>query len=128
MKENEIATILVDACITIHRELGPGIFESIYEEILYTELKLAGIEVERQVPINVYWKGVKLEIGFRADLILEKKVVVELKSVEHIIPVHKKQVMTYLKLTGLKLGLLLNFNSALMKDGIVRLVNGLEEV
>jgi len=128
MKENDIATILVDACINIHRELGPGIFESVYEEILYTELIWAGIKVKRQVPVDVYWRRVKMDIGFRADLIIEEKVLVELKSVEHIVAVHKKQVMTYLKLTGLKLGMLLNFNSALMKDGIYRLVNELEEV
>jgi len=128
MKENDIATILVDACINIHRELGPGIFESVYEEILYTELIWAGIKVKRQVPVDVYWRRVKMDIGFRADLIIEEKVLVELKSVEHIVAVHKKQVMTYLKLTGLKLGMLLNFNSALMKDVIYRLVNGLEEV
>ena len=125
MTENEISKIVVDACCNIHYELGPGLLESVYEEVLYYELTHFGLKVERQKPIPVKWKDIKMEIGFRADLIIENKVVIELKSVESISPVHPKQVLTYLKITGLKLGLLINFNEKLIKDGITRIVNNL---
>lgn len=125
MTENEISKVIVDACYNIHYELGPGLLESVYEEILYYELVNLGLKVERQKPIPLKWKDIKMEVGFRADLIVENKVVIELKSVESISPVHPKQVLTYLKITGLKLGLLINFNEKLIKDGITRIVNNL---
>lgn len=125
MTENELSKIIVNACYNIHFELGPGLLESVYEEILFYELSKLGLKVERQKPIPVIWRDVKMEIGFRADLIVENKVVIELKSVEAIAPVHPKQVLTYLKITDLKLGLLINFNEKLIKDGITRIVNNL---
>lgn len=125
MHENEIAKIIVNTCYNIHVELGPGLLESVYEEILYYELISQGLRVDRQKGIPVFWKDIKMDIGFRADLIVENKVVVELKSVEMIAPVHPKKLLTYLRLTKLKLGLLINFNEALIKDGITRVVNGL---
>jgi GxxExxY protein len=125
MTENDIAAIVVDTCFRIHSELGPGLFESVYEEVLALELSRAGLAVERQKVIPVHWKDVMLEVGFRTDLILENKVIIEIKSVEALAPVHFKQILTYLKLTGLKLGLLVNFNEALIKDGIKRVVNRL---
>jgi GxxExxY protein len=105
--------------------LGPGLFESVYEEILAFELIKEGLYVSRQQAIPVIWNEIKMEIGFRADLIIENKVLIEIKSVESIAPVHQKQVLTYLKLTDIKLGLLINFNEALIKDGITRIVNNL---
>lgn len=125
MHENEISQIVVNTCFKIHTQLGPGLFESVYEEILYYELLQSGLCVERQKGIPVRWDNLVMEIGFRADLIIENKVILELKSVEAIAPVHQKQLQTYLKLTGLKLGLLLNFNVPLIKDGIQRIVNRL---
>lgn len=125
MRENEIATIIVDTCFKIHTELGPGLFESVYEEILEYELFNKGLKVERQKPIPVIWKDIKMEVGFRADLIVENLVVVEIKSIDLIAPVHKKQLLTYLRLTNKKLGLLINFNEALIKNGITRIVNNL---
>ena len=125
MTENEIAKTIVDRSFNIHVALGPGLLESVYEHILYSELIEAGLNVVRQKPIPVIWKGRKLELGFRADLLVENKVIVELKSVEIIAPVHPKQLLTYLKITGCKLGLLINFNEALIKNGITRIVNNL---
>jgi GxxExxY protein len=125
MTENEIAKIIVDAAFKIHTTLGPGLLESVYEAVLAYELKQRGLLVVRQQPIPVTYETVRLEEGFRADLLVEGKVIVELKSVEAIAPVHKKQVLTYLRLTNLKLGLLINFGDALIKDGISRVVNGL---
>ena len=125
MTENEISKIIVNTCYDIHVELGPGLFESVYEEILFFELTNRGLKVERQKAIPVIWKNLKMELGFRADLIVEDKVVIELKSVEAVAPVHKKQLLTYLKLTKMKLGLLINFNENLIKDGITRIVNNL---
>ena len=125
MHENEISKIVVDTCFRIHITLGPGLFESVYEEILYYELTKLGLKVERQKGIPVKWDSLVMEVGFRADLIVENKVIIELKSIESIAPVHQKQVQTYLKLTGLKLGLLINFNVNLIKDGIQRIVNRL---
>ncbi len=125
MHENEISSKILDCSIRIHRILGPGLFESVYEEVLCYELQKVNLSFERQVGIQVKYEGVKMEIGFRADIIVENKVIIELKSVEAIAPVHKKQLLTYLKLSGLKLGLLINFNEALLKDGLTRIVNNL---
>jgi GxxExxY protein len=127
MKENEISREVVDACYKIHSQLGPGLYESVYENILFYELVKKGLKVQKEIPIDVIWDGLVFEQGFRADLIVEEKVLVELKSVEEISKKHYKQVLTYLKLTNLKLGLLVNFNENLIKDGIRRIVNGLED-
>lgn len=127
MAENEIGTIVVDAAITIHRELGPGLFETVYEVVLARELEDRGLTVARQVPVAITYKGIRFDEGFRADIIVAGKVLLELKSVERMTAAHKKQVQTYLRLTGCKLGYLLNFGEALMKDGIKRCVNNLEE-
>lgn len=125
MTENEISKIVVNTAYDIHVRLGPGLLESVYEEILFYELTKQGLIVERQKAIPVIWDDLKMEIGFRADIIVEGKVIVELKSVEAITPVHPKQLLTYLKISGLKLGLLINFNEKLIKDGITRIVNHL---
>jgi GxxExxY protein len=125
MNENEIGQIIVDCAVGIHKELGPGLFESVYEVVLAHELNARGLKTNQQVLIPICYKGITFDQGFRADIIVEEKVVVELKSVEAASTAHKKQVITYLKLTGLKLGFLLNFGEAYMKDGITRLVNGL---
>ncbi len=125
MTENDISRIIVDVSYQIHVELGPGLLESIYEEILFQELKNEGLVVERQKPLPVIWRGKQLDLNYRTDLIVENKVIIEIKSVQEIHPVHPKQLLTYLKLSGLKLGLLINFNSPLIKTGITRIVNGL---
>jgi len=125
MTENEISKIIVDRCFHIHTSLGPGLFESVYEEILVHELIKKKLGVLRQHPIPVVWEGLKLNQGFRADVIVENKVIIEIKSIEQIAPVHQKQLLTYLKLTNMKLGLLINFNNALIRDGIQRIVNNL---
>ncbi|MBR9775386.1 MAG: GxxExxY protein [Cytophagales bacterium] len=125
MTENELSKIIVDTCYQIHVTLGPGLFESVYEEILYYELSQKGLRVSRQQTIPVIWKGVQMGPGFRSDLIVENLVLIEIKSISAIAPVHFKQVLTYLKLTGLKLGLLINFNESLIKEGVTRVVNNL---
>ncbi|MFA4921552.1 MAG: GxxExxY protein [Candidatus Neomarinimicrobiota bacterium] len=125
MDENDISRIIVDCAYHIHRELGPGLLESVYEKVLLYELEKKDLKIDNQVVIPVRYHEIVLELGFRADLIIENKIIIELKSVEEILPVHKKQLLTYLKLTGLKLGLLINFNSNLIKDGITRIVNNL---
>lgn len=125
MTENELSKVAVNLFFTIHSKLGPGLFESVYEEILYYELKQANLQTQRQKEIPVFWKGLKMEQGFRADLVVEDKIIIEIKSVENLAPVHYKQLQTYLKLTRMKLGLLVNFNEALIKNGIKRIVNGL---
>jgi GxxExxY protein len=125
MTENEISRVIVDVAYKVHTKLGPGLLESVYEEILYFELTKLGLYAERQNGIPVIWDNLKMDIGFRADLIIEKKVIIEIKSVELIAPVHPKQLLTYLKITGIKLGLLINFNEALIKNGITRIVNNL---
>ena len=127
MTENEIGRIVVDAALKVHRALGPGLLESVYEVVLAHELKRRGLTVERQVSVPIEYDGLKFDEGFRADMIVGGKVVLELKSVERVIPAHKKQIQTYLRLMGKKLGFLLNFGEALMKDGITRAVNGLED-
>ena len=126
MTENQIAKIVVDVAYKIHSNIGPGLFESVYESIMEYELvKKYDLRVDRQVPIPVVWNETKLELGFRSDLIVENKVLVELKAIETLAPVHFKQVLTHLKLTGLKLGILINFDEQLIKNGIRRVVNGL---
>ncbi len=127
MTENEIGTIVVDTAIAVHRALGPGLLESVYEVVLAHELRRRGLSVARQVPIAIEYNGFKFDEGFRADLMLEGKVVVELKSVERTTPAHRKQIQTYLRLSGCRLGFLLNFGEELMKQGITRAVNHLEE-
>jgi GxxExxY protein len=125
MTENEIAKVVVNLCFNIHKQYGPGLFESVYEELVCYELDKAGLLFTRQRAIPLVHETIRMEVGFRADLIVEDKVVIELKSVENLAEVHYKQVQTYLKLTKLKLGLLINFNVALIKDGIHRIVNNL---
>ena len=125
MTENEIAKLVVDICFKIHKQYGSGLFESVYEEVFCYEWQKNGISFLRQHPIPLVHETIKMEAGFRADVIIDNKVVVELKSVELLAPVHYKQVQTYLKLTGCKLGLLINFNVALIKEGIHRIVNNL---
>lgn len=127
MTENEIGTKVIEAAIAVHRELGPGLLESVYESALAHELAERGVAVRRQVGIPVRYKGITLDEGFRADIVAGDKVVVELKAVEKVAEVHKKQVQTYLRLTGCRLGYLLNFNEALLKNGILRVVNGLDD-
>jgi GxxExxY protein len=127
MTENEIGTAVIEAAIAVHRELGPGLLETVYEIALARELQDRGLQVEHQVPVPITYKGTKFDEGFRADIIVEGKVILELKSVERAAAAHKKQIQTYLRLSGCKLGYLLNFGEALMKSGITRCVNGLEE-
>jgi len=127
MRENEIAKVVVDVAYQIHFRLGPGLLESVYEAVMLYEIRKHGLQVDSQVPIPVVWESVKLEVGFRADLIVERKVVVELKSVELIAPVHKKQLLTYLRLADCRLGLLINFGAELIKNGISRVVNNLPD-
>lgn len=127
MTENEIGKTVVDAAVAVHRALGPGLLESVYEAVLAAELRERGLRVERQIAVPIEYRGSQFEEGFRADLMVEGKVLVELKSVEKLTHVHKKQLLTYLRLSGRKLGFLLNFGEAMIKDGIVRTVNGLEE-
>ena len=127
MKENEIGTLVIEAAIAVHRELGPGLLETVYEIVLARELQERSLLVKRQVPVPIQYKGVRFDEGFRADLIVNDSVILELKSVERVTAAHKKQVQTYLRLTGCKLGYLLNFGESLLKNGITRCVNGLEE-
>ena len=125
MSENELSQSIITTAIGIHRQLGPGLLESVYEEIMHYELKSKGLQVQRQVKIPVIWDDLIMPIGFRADLIINRKVIIELKSVESVHSVYPKQLLTYLKLTNIKLGLLINFNEALLKNGITRVVNNL---
>ena len=125
MIENEISGAVVDAAYKVHTTLGPGLLESVYETVMDHELRRRKLRVRRQVMIPVVYEGVVLEEGFRADLIVEDKVIVELKSVEAVHPVHKKQLLTYLRLADKRVGLLINFNVSLIKDGISWVVNGL---
>src|SRR5437764_2276861 len=127
MTENEIAKQIVDAAFKIHTTLGPGLFESVYEAVMAEELARRGLQVVRQQAIPVIYENVHMEAGFRADLIVEGKVIVEIKSVEAIAPVHRKQLLTYLRLADKRLGLLINFDVDLIKDGISRVVNGLKD-
>jgi GxxExxY protein len=125
MTENELAKIVVDLCLKIHRALGPGLLESVYEEVLCYELTKAGLKYTRQPKVLINYEGVTMRLGFRADVIVEDKLILELKSVEDLNPVFAKVLLTYLRLTNLKLGLLINFHETLIKDGIKRMVNNL---
>ena len=125
MSENEIAKQIVNTAYLIHTKLGPGLLESVYEEVMSYELERLGLSVERQKAVPVIWDELKMNLGFRADIVVNNKVIIELKSVENIAPVHPKQLLTYLKISGLKLGLLINFNEKLIKTGITRIVNNL---
>jgi len=127
MSENEIAKTIVQAALDLHKELGPGLLESVYEVLLASMLRESGLEVERQKPIAICFRGKRFDEGFRADLIVEKLVLVELKSVEALARVHSKQVLTYLRLSNLNLGLLINFGAELLKGNIERIANNLEE-
>lgn len=127
MIENEIGKCVVDIAVQVHRETGPGLLESVYEIILAHQLRQRGFQVDQQVAIPIEYRGLKFDEGFRADLIIENKVIVELKCVEKLNNAHKKQLLTYLRLTGIHLGYLLNFSESLMKHGINRTVNGLAE-
>jgi GxxExxY protein len=125
MNENEIGSIIIDTAVYLHKKLGPGLLESVYETILMNLLVNKGLHVQRQVPIPIEFEGTHFDEGFRADLIVEGKVIIELKSIEKISQVHKKQLLTYLKLTNTKLGFILNFGTELMKHGIERVINGI---
>jgi GxxExxY protein len=127
MKINEITGKVIGAAIEVHKSLGPGLLESAYEECLCYELQLRNIAYERQRPLPVKYKGKRLDCGYRMDVVVENIIVLELKACEKIEPIHEAQLLTYLKLSGLKLGLLLNFNVPVLKDGLVRIVNQLEE-
>ena len=127
MTENEIGTLVIAAAIAVHRGLGPGLLYSVYEIILARELNDRGLKVERQVPVSIQYRGMRFDEGFRADMIVEDKVILELKSVEQVTRAHRKQLQTYLRLTGCKLGYVLNCAEEVMKTGITRCVNGLEE-
>ncbi len=122
-RENELATVILDVCFRIHRLYGPGLFESVYEELVCYEFAKENISFERQKGIPLIHEEVKLEVGFRADLVIENKLLVELKSIETLADIHHKQVQTYLKLSKLKLGLLINFNVPYLKEGIKRIIN-----
>jgi len=124
MSENEIGSIIVDSAVDLHRNLGPGLLETVYEVTLARALERRGLAVQRQVSVPIEYQGETFSEGFRADLIVGELVIVELKSIERVTPAHKKQLLTYLRLTGLKLGYLLNFGEALMRDGITRTING----
>lgn len=125
MHENELSGIIIDICYEIHSTLGPGLLESVYEEVLCFELAERGIPFERQKPMPVMWKSIKMDVGFRADVIVDRKVLVEIKSVESIAKVHPKITLTYIRITNIKLGLLINFGAPVLKEGITRLVNDL---
>jgi GxxExxY protein len=127
MLHNEITGAIVDTAIQIHRELGPGLLESVYRKVLGYELRKRSFHVREEEAIPVVWDDVRLELGFRADLIVNEMVVVETKSVEAVAPVHKKQLLTYLRILDMRVGLLINFNVELLKNGISRVVNGLTE-
>ena len=124
MTENDFATVVVDACFRIHTRLGPGLLESVYEHVLAHELQRRGLHVAKQVPVPIVYDGLVFDEGFRADLIVEECVIVELKSVERVAGVHKKQLLTYLRLTNMRLGLLVNFGDVMIRDGISRVING----
>ena len=123
-QENEISRKIIGAAIEVHKMLGPGLLESAYEECLCCEMQLRGIKFERQVPLSLNYKGVDLDCGYRLDLLVEDKVIVELKSVEALEPIHEAQLLTYLKLRNAWLGLIINFNVIMLKDGVRRQVNG----
>lgn len=125
MTHNEISGQIVDAALEVHRTLGPGLLESVYQAALTHELRQRGLHIETELPLPVVYKGLHFELGFRLDMLVQNLVVVELKSVESISPVHSKQLLTYLRLADKRLGLLINFNVLLLKDGIKRIANQL---
>ena len=125
MTENEISYKIIGAAIELHKQLGPGLLESVYEYTLAYELRELGLSVEQQVPMPLVHKEIKMECGYRLDLKVENKIIVEIKAIETLAPVHFAQTLTYLKLSNIKLGLLINFNTAVLKDGIHRIVNNL---
>lgn len=125
MNENEISNVILGVAIELHKSLGPGLLESAYENALVYDLMKKGLDVKQQVAMPFIYKEVKLDVGYRIDLIVENKVLIEVKSIEDLAPVHYSQVLTYLRLSKLKLGLLINFNTKLLKDGIHRIVNNL---
>jgi len=125
MSENEISNAVIGKAIEVHKTLGPGLLESAYQECLFYELKNSGLFVEREVSMPIVYKDIKLDHGYRIDLLVEKKVVIELKTVDALIDVHEAQILTYLKLGNYKLGLLMNFNVSILKNGIRRFVNNL---
>ena len=127
MTENGLAKIVVDAAYKVHTTLGPGLLESVYETVLAHELTSRGLRVQRQMPISIEYDGLRFDEAFRADLLVNDLLIVELKSIEATQPVHKKQLLTYLRLSNRKLGLLINFGAPLIKDGITRIVNGLDQ-
>ena len=124
---NRLSNVIIEVALDVHRRLGPGLLESVYEAIVAHELRKKGLHVQTQLPIPVIWDGIHLEIGYRADLMIEHSILVELKSVEAVAPVHKKQLLTHLRLADKRLGLLINFGTELLKDGITRIVNRFEE-
>ena len=126
-EENRIGSIVIDAAIAVHRELGPGLLESVYEIVLLHELRRRGLQAQRQVPVAIEYQGMQFDEGFRADIVVEGKVILELKSIENVHASHKKQLLTYLKLSRMRLGYLLNFGAETMKQGITRMVNNLDE-
>ena len=125
MNENEISYKIIGAALEIHKNIGPGLLESAYENALAFELNEMGMDVKQQVPMPFVYKGVKQDVGYRIDLLVNRKVVVEIKSLEALAPVHYAQALTYLKLSGLKLGFLINFNTKVLKEGVHRIVNNL---
>jgi GxxExxY protein len=127
MNMNQLSSKIIGAAIEVHKTLGPGLLESAYEECLCHELSIQGLLFEKQKPLSIDYKGKKLDCGYRLDIVVEKAIIIELKSCEKIEPIHKAQLLTYLKLSGLNLGLILNFNVPLMRDGIVRIVNEFSE-
>lgn len=127
MELNKLSSKIINVAIEVHKELGPGLLESAYEECMCYEFRLRDIGFERQKPLPITYKGNTLECGYRLDILVENAIILELKVCEKLEPIHKAQLLTYLKLSNLKLGLLLNFNVTLMRDGITRVVNGLDE-
>ncbi|MCK4563008.1 MAG: GxxExxY protein [Flavobacteriaceae bacterium] len=125
MKENELSRIIIGSAIEVHKQLGPGLLESAYQECLFYELKLKALNVQKQKPMPIVYKEVKLDHGYRIDLLVEEKVVIEIKAVEYLNDIHKAQTLTYLRLGDYKLGLLLNFQELVLKNGIRRIVNNL---
>ncbi len=123
MDINDLTGEIINAAIKVHKVMGPGFFESVYEEVLTYELTKRGFKAERQVDVPVYYDDVKMGVGFRADILVNDEVIVEIKSVEKIVPLNKKQILSYIRLTGLQVGLLINFNEELLKDGLTRLIN-----
>ena len=125
MRENELSRVIYDCAHGVYSKLGPGLLESAYEACLCYELSKRGISIENQVSLPLEYEGVKLEAGYRVDILVERKVIIEIKAIEHIMPVHKAQLLTYLRLSGCKLGMLINFNVSYIGEGITRVVNGL---